>query len=147
MPRGQFYTVFTFGFATAIGLMGIALGLLVYGSAEAWACTYIILGAKGVPQSWLEPSYVGLAVAGSAVFTAYWIVRIQQAVVKWSGDRLSAQLDAEYRATAQAQCPEYADEFIRQKALAMLGEDGRHFNLFGRDHMLHAIAAAGVRRN
>ena len=144
MPRGQFYTIFTLGFATAIGGLGLTLGALLFWSSEAAAWASVILNAHGVPQNWLEPAYLALFVAGAAIFVAYWIVHIQQALVRWSGDRLLAKLDAEYRAVAQARGQEYADEFIRQKGLAMLSDDSQHFNLFGRNEMLHAMAAAGV---
>ncbi|MGY3036139.1 hypothetical protein ACVIIV_005309 [Bradyrhizobium sp. USDA 4354] len=145
MPRGQFYTVFTLGFATAVGLLGIAAGTLLFWSKEAGAWALIVLNAHQVPQGWLEPGYIALFVAGAAVFTAYWIVRIQQAIVRWSGDRLLAKLNREYRAVAQAEGTEYADEFIKRKVLAMAGDEARHFSFFGRDEMLLSLAAHGIR--
>ncbi len=145
MPRGQFYTVFTLGFATAIGLMGIAaaVALLFWPQPAAWAA--VAFGAPGRPAGWLSPTVFSLFVAGAGLAIAHSLVRVQQALMRYSGDRLLAKLDAEYRAVAQAQGQQYADEFIKQKALAMIGDDSQYFNLFGRDEMLHAMAAAGVR--
>ncbi len=142
MPRGQFYSVFTLGFATAIGLFGIIAGVALFFWREPY---WRIVNPWSPDLDWLTPLYFSLFVAGAGLAVAYWIVRAQQALVRWSGDRLIAKLDAEYRAVAQAQGQEYADEFIRQKALAMIGDDSQYFNLFGRDEMLHAMAAAGVR--
>jgi hypothetical protein len=142
MPRGQFYSVFTLGFATAIGFLGVVAGVaLLFWHEPYWR----VAGALDGQVNWLSPLYFSLIVAGAAVFVAYWMVRIQQAIVRWSGNRLIAKLDAERRAIALAHGSEYADEFIKQKALAMLGDQSRHFNVFGRDEMLHAMAAAGVR--
>ncbi|MDI3560215.1 hypothetical protein [Bradyrhizobium sp. Arg816] len=145
MPRGQFYTVFTLGFATAIGLLGVSLSILLFFSGEAWAWAYLILNAHQIPQDWLEPGYIALFVAGAAVLAAYWIVRIQQAIVRRSGDRLIARLNEQYTAIAQTQGREYADEFMRLQAQAMIDESkGKPFNLFGGQKMLHAMSAAGV---
>lgn len=145
MPRGQFYTIFTLGFATAIGLLGVVASIILYSSKEAGAWAYVILQAHQLPQGWLEPAYIALFVAGTALFVAYWIVRIQQAIVRWSGDRLLAKLNRQYNMIAQLQGREYADEFMRLQAQAIIEEsEGKPFNLFGREKMLHAISAAGV---
>lgn len=146
MPRGQFYTVFTLGFAAAIGLIGLLTGAILFWSGEAAAWAYVILSAHQVPQSWLDPAYIALFVAGASLFVAYWIVRIQQAFVRWSGDRLIAKLNRQYNAIAQTQGREYADEFMRLQAQAIIEESkGKPFNLFGREEMLHSMSAAGVR--
>lgn len=146
MPRGQFYTVFTMGFATAIGLLGIAgaIALLWWPHAAYW--TAAAFGAPGKPLTWLTPAVFSAIAAGAALFAAYWIVRIQQAIVRWSGNRLVAKLNQQYTAIEQTQGREYADEFMRLQAQAMIDEsEGKPFNLFGREKMLHAAAAAGVR--
>jgi len=145
MLRGQFWTVFTLGFAAAVGLLGIAVGAMLLWSGEAAAWATIILGAHGVPQSWLEPAYMALSMAGAAVFAAYWIIQIQQTLVRWLGDRAIAKLTAEYRAIAQTQGSEYADEYIKKKFVAMYADDNFRYDLFGRKEMLRALAADGVR--
>lgn len=145
MPRGQFYTVFTMGFATAIGLLGVSLSIFLFFSGEAWAWAYLILNAHQIPQDWLEPGYIALFIVSAAAFIPYWLVRIQQAIVRWSGDRLIARLNQQYTAIAQTQGREYADEFMRLQAQTTIEEsEGKPFNLFGREKMLHAAAAAGV---
>ncbi|OPY95754.1 hypothetical protein A5906_07230 [Bradyrhizobium sacchari] len=142
MPRGQFYTVFTLGFASAIAILGIVTGVVLFFWHEP---TWRIAWALGAYGNHLSPLYSGLIVAGAAVFVAYWIVRIQQAVVRWSGDRLIARLNQQYTAIAQTQGCEYADEFMRLQAQSIIEEsEGKPFNLFGREKMLHAAAAAGV---
>ncbi|WP_128956005.1 hypothetical protein [Bradyrhizobium zhanjiangense] len=133
------------GFATAIALLGIvvAIALLWWPQAAYW--TAVALGAPGKPLPWLTPGVLSLAVAGAALFFAYWIVRIQQAIVRWSGDRLIAKLNRQYNMIAQLQGREYADEFMRLQAQSMIEEsEGKPFNLFGREKMLHAAAAASV---
>ncbi|QOZ69151.1 hypothetical protein [Bradyrhizobium arachidis] len=145
MPRGQFYTVFTLGFATAVGLLGViaAIALLWWPQPAYW--TAAAFGAPGKPLPWLTPSMFSLFVAGAGVFVAYWIVRIQQAIVRRSGNRLIARLNEQYTAIEQTQGREYADEFMRLQAQAMIEEsEGKPFNLFGREKMLHAMSAAGV---
>lgn len=145
MPRGQFYTVFTLGFASAIALSGViaAITLLWWPQPAYW--TALAFGAPGYPAPWITPGTFSLFVAGAAVFAAYWIVRIQQTVVRWSGDRLIARLNQQYTAIAQTQGREYADEFMRLQARAIIEEsEGKPFDLFGREKMLHAAAAAGV---
>jgi|GEM_PF-4119022 len=142
MPRGQFYTVFTMGFATAIAVLGIAMaGILLFWHEPTWR----IARALGAHGDHLSPLYLSLAVAGAALFFVYWIVRIQQAIVCWSGDRLIAKLNRQYNMIAQLQGREYADEFMRLQAQSMIEEsEGKPFNLFGREKMLHTAAAAGV---
>ncbi|MCA1542259.1 hypothetical protein I6F18_20075 [Bradyrhizobium sp. NBAIM32] len=145
MPRGQFYTVFTLGFATAVGLLGViaAIALLWWPQPAYW--TAVAFGAPGYPAPWITPGTFALFVGGAAVVIAYWIVRIQQAVVRWSGDRLIAELNRQYNMIAQLQGREYADEFMRLQAQSMIEEsEGKPFNLFGREKMLHAAAAAGA---
>ena len=143
MPRGQFYTVFTLGFATAIGLSGIVAAI----SLLFWHEPYRrIVVAMGSDWYWLSPLYFSLIVAGLALFVAYWSVRIQQALVRWSGDRLIVKLNREYKAIAQMHGRDQADEFMRLKAVAMIeGNDAKRFDLFGREKMLHSLASAGVR--
>lgn len=146
MPRGQFYTVFTLGFAAAIALLGIAgaFALLWWPHAAYW--TAWAFGAPGRPLTWMTPAVFSAVAAGIAVFLAYWLVRIQQAIVRWSGDRLIAKLNRQYNMIAQLQGREYADEFMRLQAQAMIEEsEAKPINLFGREKMLHAVAAAGVR--
>ncbi|UQD69316.1 hypothetical protein JEY40_25220 [Bradyrhizobium japonicum] len=145
MPRGQFYTVFTMGFATAIALLGIAgaFALLWWPQAASWTAT--AFGAPGEPLTWLTPGVFSTVAAGAALFAAYWLVRIQQTIVRRSGDRLIARLNEQYTAIAQTQSREYADEFMRLQAQAMIEEsEGKPFNFFGREKMLHAASAAGV---
>ena len=145
MPRGQFYTVFTLGFASAIALIGLiaAVALLWWPQPANWAA--MAFGAPGYPAPWITPGTFSLFVAGAALSAAYWIVRIQQAIVRSSGDRLSAKLNGQYNMIAQLQGREYADEFMRLQAQDMIEEsEGKPFNLFGREKMLHAAAAAGV---
>jgi len=146
MPRGQFYTVFTLGFASAIALLGViaAIALLWWPQPAYW--TAEAFGAPGYPAPWITPGTFSLFVACAAVFAAYWIVRIQQAVVRWSGDRLIARLNRQYNMISQLQGREHADEFMRLQAQSIIEEsDGKPFNIFGREKMLHAAAAAGVR--
>jgi hypothetical protein len=146
MPRGQFYTVFTLGFASAIAAVGMvgAVALLWWPQVADW--TAVSFGAPGYPAPWVTPGSLSLVVAGASVFTAYWLVRIQQAIVRWSGDRLVAKLNRQYNMIAQLQGREYADEFMRLEAQAIIEEnEGKPFNLFGREKMLHAAAVAGVR--
>ncbi|MGY4288794.1 hypothetical protein ACVWXO_008014 [Bradyrhizobium sp. LM2.7] len=145
MPRGQFYTVFTLGFAAAVGLLGIvaAIALLWWPQAAYW--TAWALGAPGRPLTWMTPTVFSFIVAGAAVVVAYWLVRIQQAIVRWSGDRLIAKLNRQYNMIAQLQGREYADEFMRLQAQTIIEEsEAKPFNLFGREKMLHAMTAAGV---
>lgn len=82
MPRGQLYTVFTLGFATAIALLGIAgaIALLWWPQAADW--TAVAFGAPGKPLTWLTPGVFSAVAAGVALLVAYWIVRIQQAIVR-----------------------------------------------------------------
>jgi len=146
MPRGQFYTVFTLGFAAAIGLLGIAgaIALLWWSEPAYW--TAWAFGAPGKPLTWMTPTVFSFIVAGAAVLLAYWMVTIQQAIVRWSGDRLLAKLNRQYNMIAQLQGREYADEFMRLQAQSMIEEsEGKPFNLFGREQMLHAASAAGLR--
>ncbi|WP_407122395.1 hypothetical protein [Bradyrhizobium sp. STM 3561] len=146
MPRGQFYTVFTLGFASAIGLLGViaAIAMLWWPNAADW--TAAAFGAPGKPLTWLTPGVFSALAAGLALSVAYWIVHIQQTIVRWSGDRLIAKLNRQYNVIAQLQGREYADEFMRLQAQTMIEEsEGKPFNLFGREKMLHAAAAAGVR--
>jgi hypothetical protein len=144
MPPGQFYTVFTLGFATAIGLLSILTGvaLLYWPQPAAWAS--IAFGAPGRPLDWLSPVHFSIFVAIAGIAVSYWIVHIQQAFVRWSGDRLIARLTAEYKMTAQLHGSEYADEVLQRKAAAMLAADSNRMDLFGREEMQHAMAAAGV---
>lgn len=142
MPRGQFYTVFTLGFAAAIGMLGIVAGVaLLFWHEPYWRVAWALDGHV----DWLSPLYFSLIVAGASLFAAYWIVRIQQAVVRWSGDRFIAKLGREYNAIAQLHGRDQADEFMRLKALEMVeGNVAKRFDLFGREEMLHGLAAAGV---
>lgn len=143
MPRGQFYTVFTLGFASAVGLMGIVAGLVLLFWHDAY---WRIVMALGSDWYWLSPLYLSLIVAAVGVFVAYWIVRIQQAIVRWSGDRLLAKLNREYTTIARLRGRERADEFMRLQALAMIEDTGgKRFDLFGREKMLHATVVAGIR--
>ncbi|MET4328340.1 hypothetical protein ABIB80_004171 [Bradyrhizobium sp. i1.15.2] len=143
MPRGQFYTVFTLGFASAIALLGVIAGLaLLFWHEPYWWVARTFDGQV----NWLSPLYLSLIVAGAPLFVAYWMVRIQQTIVRWSGDRLIARLNQQYTAIEQTQGREYADEFMRLQAQTMIEESGGEpFNLFGREKMLHAAAVAGVR--
>jgi hypothetical protein len=143
MPRGQFLTVFTLGFAAAIGLLGIVAGIaLLFWHEPMWR----VVLAMGSDWYWLSPLYFSLIVAGLALFVAYWIVRIQQALVRWSGDRLIAKLNREYAEIARRHGPDQADEFMRLQGLALLeGKDIERFDLFGREETLHSMAAARVR--
>jgi hypothetical protein len=143
MPRGQFYTVFTLGFATAIGIMGIVASIvLLFWHEPTWRA---VAAAHG-QLDWLSPLYFSLFVAGTALFLAYWIVRIQQALVRWSGDRAIAKLNRAYDEIARRLGPDQADEFVRLQSLAMLEVEGaKRLNLFGREEMLHSMAAAGVK--
>lgn len=146
MPRGQFYTVFTLGFATAFGLLGALVAAVLFWSGEAWAWATIILNAHQVPQSWLEPAYMAAFVAGAALFIAYWIVRIQQAITGWAADRAIAQLSREYKDIAARLGRSQADEFARLKVIDMLdGADAKRFDLFGRAEVIRSMAAAGMR--
>ncbi|MCJ9730543.1 hypothetical protein [Bradyrhizobium sp. PRIMUS42] len=141
MPRGQFYTVFTLGFATAVGLLGIGAGLVLL----FWHEPYRYFMATSTGFDWMTPVWFALISASIPLFLAYWIVRIQQAIVRWSGDRLIAKLNRQYNMISQLQGSEYADEFMRLQAQAMIEEsEGKPFNLFGREKMLHAMSAAGV---
>ncbi|OSI68687.1 hypothetical protein [Bradyrhizobium canariense] len=143
MPRGQFYTVFTLGFAAAVGLLGIVAGLVLLFWHDAYWRIVIALGSD---WDWLSPLYLSLIVASAPLFVAYWMVRIQQTIVRWSGDRLIARLNQQYTAIEQTQGREYADEFMRLQAQTMIEQsEGTPFNLFGREKMLHAAAVAGVR--
>lgn len=145
MPRGQFYTVFTLGFAAATGLLGIAaaIALLWWPQPAYWIA--VSLGAPAYPVPWVTPASFSLFVAGAAVLAAYWLVRVQQMIVRWSGNRLLAKLSRQYTAIEQTQGREYADEFMRLQAQDLIGEsEGKPFNLFGRERMLHAATAAGV---
>ncbi|MCK1622419.1 hypothetical protein IVA98_04000 [Bradyrhizobium sp. 160] len=95
---------------------------------------------------WPTPTVFSFVVAGAALFLAYSLVSVQQAIVRWSGDRLIAKLNRQYNMIAQLQGREYADEFMRLQAQAIIEEsEGKPFNVFGREKMLHAAAAAGVR--
>ncbi|PDT87469.1 hypothetical protein CO669_25215 [Bradyrhizobium sp. Y36] len=143
MPRGQFYTVFTLGFAAAIALLGVSVSAaLLFWHEPYWWVARTFDGQV----NWLSPLYLSLIVAGAALFIAYWVVRIQQTIVRWSGDRLIARLNEQYTAIEQTQGREYADEFMRLQAQSIIEEsEGKPFNLFGREKMLHASAAAGVR--
>lgn len=143
MPRGQFYTVFTLGFATAVGLLGIVAGIiLLFWHEPYWHVVWALPG----DSVWFSPLLFSLIVAGASLFVAYWIVRIQQAVVRWSGDRLIAKLNRQYNMIAQLQGRDYADEFMRLQALEMVeGNDAKRIDLFGREEMLHGLAAASVR--
>jgi hypothetical protein len=143
MPRGQFYTVFTLGFATAIGLLGIAGAIaLLFWHEPTWR----VAAAAGGQLNWLSPLYFALFVAGAALFVAYWIVQIQQALVSWSGDRLIAKLNREYNEIVKRVGRDQADEFLRQQMGALIEGDGAmRFDLFGREEMLHSMAAAGVK--
>ncbi|GMO78875.1 hypothetical protein [Bradyrhizobium ottawaense] len=146
MPRGQFYTVFTLGFAAAIALFGIAgaCALLWWPPAAYW--TAWAFGAPGKPLTWMTPTVFSFVVGSATLCLAYSLVTIQQALVRWSGDRLIAKLNRQYNMIAQLQGQEYADEFMRLQAQAMIEEsEGKPFNVFGREKMLHAAAAAGVR--
>ncbi|WP_130215393.1 hypothetical protein [Bradyrhizobium genosp. SA-3] len=141
MPRGQFYTVFTLGFASAVGLLGVVAGLLLL----VWREPYRQFMATSSGLDWMSPLWFAVIVASFPIFIAYWIVRIQQAIVRWSGDRLIAKLNRQYNMIAQLQGREYADEFMRLQAQSIIEEsEGKPFNLFGREKMLHAGAAAGV---
>lgn len=142
MPRGQFYTVFTLGFATAVGLLGVIAAIaLLFWQEPYWRVVWALPGNS----VWFSPPLFSLLVAGAGLAIAYWIVRIQQAIVRWSGDRLVARLNERYTAIAQTQGREHADEFMRLQAQALIEEsEGKPFNLFGREKMLHAAAAAGV---
>lgn len=142
MSRGQFYTVFTLGFAAAIGVLGIAAGVvLLFWHEPYW---WVARSFDG-QVNWLSPLYLTVIVASASLFVAYWIVRIQQAIVRWSGDRLIARLNQQYTAIEQTQGREYADEFMRLQAQTMIEKsEGRPFNLFGREKMLHEMSAAGV---
>jgi hypothetical protein len=144
MPRGQFYTVFTMGFATALGLFGILAGIACWYWPETAAWASVAIGAPGRPATWLTPGVFAAIVAAVGVFAGYWLFQIQQAIVRWSGDRLIAKMNARYRMLAQTVGTERADELMKQEALAMVGGEAGHFNLFGRDEMLHAIRAGGV---
>ena len=146
MPRGQFYTVFTLGFAAAIGFLGVLLGAVLFWSGEAWGWAYVVLNAHQVPNSWLEPSYVAVFVAGAALFIAYWIVQIQQTVVRWAADRAIAKLNRQYVEIAGRLGRDQADEFLRLQTIALIeGDETKRFDLFGRKEMLHGIAIAGIK--
>lgn len=146
MPRGQFYTVFTLGFAAAIALLGITTAIASLWMPQAAFWTAAAFGAPGRPLTWLTPGVFSAVAAGTAVFLAYWLVRIQQAIVRWSGDRLIAKLNGQYNMIAQLQGREYADEFMRLQGQAIIEEsEAKPINLFGREKMLHAAAVAGVR--
>ncbi|TKV78928.1 hypothetical protein FDV58_24825 [Bradyrhizobium elkanii] len=142
MPRGQFATVFTLGFATAIALLGVVAAAIVFWSGEAWAWAYVILEAHQLPNSWLEPTYLALFVAGAGLLAAYWLVRIQQSIVAWAAGRTIARLGREYNEVAQRHGRDQADQFIKQRARALFERE--RFDLFGRDELARAIAAASV---
>lgn len=144
MPRGQFYTVFTIGFATALGMFGVIAAIVCWywPAPAAWAS--MAIGAPGRPATWLTPPIFSAIVAASGVFAGYWIVQIRQAIVRWSGDREIAKLNVQYRALVQQVGTERADEIMKEQALAMLSGEARNFNLFGRTEMLHAMRADGV---
>ena len=144
MPRGQFYTVFTMGFATALGLFGIIAAIVCWYWPEPAAWAAVSLGETGRPATWVTPTIFAAIVAASGVFAGYWIVQVQQTIVRWSGDREIARLNVQYRALVQQVGTERADEIMKEQALAMLGGGADHFNLFGRDEMLHAMRARGV---
>ncbi|RTE92814.1 hypothetical protein [Bradyrhizobium sp. LVM 105] len=146
MPRGQFYTVFTLGFATAVALLGIVLAIALLWWPQAAYLTASAFGAPGRPLAWMTPTVFSFIVASAALCLAYWMVTTQQAIVRWSGDRLVAKLNRQYNMIAQLQGREYADEFMRLQAQAMIEEsEAKPFNLFGREKMLHAMTAAGIR--
>jgi uncharacterized protein with PIN domain len=84
------------------------------------------------------------AVSGSAVFVAYWIVRLQQAVVGWSADREIAQLNQEYTALVQTVGTDRANELMEERAAERFGRGAGHFDLFGRSEMLHSMRTASV---
>ncbi|WP_441252570.1 hypothetical protein AB8A28_19940 [Tardiphaga sp. 71_E8_N1_1] len=102
------------------------------------------IGAPGRPATWLTPPIFSAIVAASGVFAGYWIVQAQQAIVRWSGDREIARLNAEYRVLAQQVGTERADEIMKEQAIAMLSGEAGHFNLFGKNEMTHAMRAGGV---
>ncbi|WP_128970341.1 hypothetical protein [Bradyrhizobium tropiciagri] len=131
------------GFATAIALLSVAVGAAIFWSGEASAWAYVILQAHEVPNNWLEPAYMGLFVAGTGLFLAYWVVRIEQSIVGWAADRTIAKLNREYNEVAQRYGQDKADEFIKQRASALFERE--RFDLFGRDDLTRAMAAAGVR--
>ena len=143
MPRGQFYTVFTLGFAAAIGLLGIVAGIaLLFWHEPMWR---VAAAARG-DLDWLSPLYFSIFIAGGALFVAYWIVRTQQTITRWLADRASRKLNREYQEIAERIGQDQADEFLRLKVGSMLeGTAGKQFDLFGREEVLHSLAAAGVR--
>jgi hypothetical protein len=143
MPRGQFYTVFTLGFAAAIGLLGIVAAIsLLFWHEPMWR---VAAAARG-DLDWLSPLYFSIFVAGAALFVAYWIVRIQQAIVRWAGDHAIAKLNRQYNEIARRHGRDHADEFMRLQALALIdSNDAKRFDLFGREEMLHSVAAARVK--
>jgi ABC-type microcin C transport system permease subunit YejE len=140
MPRGQFYTVFTLGFATALGLIGVLAGAIVLFWHEP---VWMIVRLLGKDFEFLTPLYLAIAFAAAGIACGYWIVQIQQAVVHWFIDRLIAKLNEEYTALAQTLGTERADEVMYQRAAAMA--EASHFDMFGRDEMLAAMRAAGQR--
>ncbi|KRP85951.1 hypothetical protein AOQ73_36340 [Bradyrhizobium pachyrhizi] len=126
MPRGQFVTVFTLGFATAIALLGVIAGVTLLFWQEP---TWWVAGALGAYGNHLSPLYFSLIVAGAGLFVAYWIVRIQQGIVGWAADRTIAKLSREYNEVAQRHGRDQADEFIKQRAFALFERE--RLDLFG----------------
>lgn len=144
MPRGQFYTVFTMGFATALGLFGIVAAIVCWYWPEPAAWASMAIGEPGRPATWLTPPIFSAIVAGAGIFAGCWMVQTQQAIVRWSGDREIARLNAEYRVLAQQVGTERADEIMKEQAIAMLRGEAGHFNLFGKNEMVHAMRASGA---
>jgi hypothetical protein len=145
MPLGQFWTVFTFGFAAAIASIGITGAVtFLFWHTPFWHVAWALDGYV----NWLSPLYFSLIVAGATLLAAYWIVRIQQSIVHWAANRAIARLERDYSEVARLQGADEAEQFLRQKASDMLeGRGVTRFDLSaGRNYCEHSPRTAFASR-
>lgn len=90
MSRGQFFTAFTMGFATAIAVLGIASGIaLLVWPRPAW----MIGNRLGV-----SPTTVALMVSSASLLVGCGMVSIQQSIARWSANRANRPLNRDHQA-------------------------------------------------